>query len=119
MKRLRKALHVALVWTTVSLLFVDPAAACRLMCRRCCRCCCSASASCQAGVPELQTEASPYEVPPLASDGGQFFNAPLANPSPSVSQVTPVEREPAPTTTFGEATVTPAAPTSPSALGSA
>jgi hypothetical protein len=119
MKRLRKALHVALVWITVLLLFVDPAAACRLMGRRCCRCCC-APASCEVDMPAMQVEVPPSGVPPLvAGEAGQLPTAPLAGPSPAVDQTMPVERESAQGVKSGQASITPTAPASPSAFGSA
>jgi hypothetical protein len=48
MKRFRKAVHVVLVWVSICLLMVDPAAACRWLAgRRCCRGSCSCACECQ------------------------------------------------------------------------
>lgn len=66
MKRLRKLIHVALVWTSICLLTADPAAACRLLANRrcCCTCCCpTAPTSCD--------EKSPTQAPAAATPSSE------------------------------------------------
>jgi hypothetical protein len=79
MKRLRKIAHLALVWTSVCLLLVDPAAACRLRNRR--RCCCEC--------PPVACDA------PMADEAGPSQSAPLAADAPSISPAQPIANEPA------------------------
>src|SRR6476660_5113765 len=65
MKRLKKAIHIALVWISVCLLLVDPAAACRLLAgRRCCCCCPCAQSACTMDAPVASVESSPTDTPP-------------------------------------------------------
>lgn len=62
MKRLRKVIHLALVWTSICLMSADPAAACRLLAnRRCCTCCCPTT--CCSTTPAPCDEKSPVQSP--------------------------------------------------------
>lgn len=70
MKRLRKLIHVTLIWTSICLMSADPAAACRLLANR--RCCCSCS--CPATPPPCD-EKSPPQMPATETP------APEASPS--------------------------------------
>lgn len=106
MKRLRKTMHFVLVWTTVCLLMVDPAAACRLLGnRRCrCRCCCvcesTAYTPCTIGdidpsSPTMPTQPSPSDRPPqAATEAGTLPIAPLAAPSPLTEPSQPINSDP-------------------------
>jgi hypothetical protein len=79
MKRLRKIAHLAMVWTSVCLVLVDPAAACRLRNRRCCCCEC----------PPVACDA------PVSADAGPLQSAPLTADAPSILPAHPITNEPA------------------------
>jgi SLA1 homology domain 1, SHD1 len=91
MKRLRKATHVVLAWTIICLLFIDPAAACRLLRhRRCCggscvpdSCsldvCCSSEEATAPSAGVADSEPAPVDIPPAATTGGgEVPKAPIA-----------------------------------------
>src|SRR5882724_675011 len=96
MKRLRKITHVVLVWISICLLLVDPAAACRFLANRRCCCPCPAPSCCATAAPAplKALETLPSDAPPGATmDAGQLQAAPLAAPSPSVGPTHPVATE--------------------------
>lgn len=81
MKRLRKATHIALVWVSVSLLMVDPAAACRLLAgRRCCCCPCEAL-SCGTSAGFAPSVPSVSDGPPVATAEPESAAPQVANPA--------------------------------------
>jgi hypothetical protein len=91
MKRLRKMVNIALAWTSVCLLSVDPASACRLLNRRCCSCCCPVEPTCcgenTEKSPPPTGEQSPSDLPrPTASEAAPAADLPTNSvpTSPSV-----------------------------------
>src|SRR5262249_35870677 len=98
MKRLRKVTHAVLVWTTCSLLFVDPVAACRLLGHRCC-CPCPPPACCEIESTKEATPSSPAaDMPPGATTGaGELPEAAIAVEPPAAHSTRPLATEsPAP-----------------------
>lgn len=85
MKRLRKLVHVLLVWTSVCLMTADPAAACRLLGRRCCSCCCTV-APVDCGDSDKDKSAPP-EGEPSPSDQPRSATTTVA-PPPAVPLTT-------------------------------
>src|SRR5438874_7211647 len=101
MKRVRRIIHIGLIGTTICLLAVDPAAACRLLAGRC-RCCCCAPVVCGSAtnLPAAEAESTPAEVIlPQASPSDhpqpQAASTPAADTADVVAPA-PVESGPEP-----------------------
>jgi SLA1 homology domain 1, SHD1 len=104
LRPVRKALHFTLVWTTVTLLTFDPAAACKLLGgRRCCTCCCPVPSACdteqvagnEPGNPPVEAgpaepapaDRSGAETPATTADAGPLPARPLAETHPPAPPV--------------------------------
>ncbi len=95
MKRLRKIAHLAFVWTSVCLLLIDPATACKLRNRRCCCPCECPPIACEAAAPVVSAEAAlPIASAQAAIGAGQLPPTPLAADSRPVAPTQPAARGP-------------------------
>src|SRR6185503_16111932 len=83
MSRLRKIVQIGLLWSIVSLIAVDPVAACRLLARRCCVCCCHTcchSCDCSEKQPG---DASPSDAPVPPTETTLIIEIPPVEPAVS------------------------------------